>query len=194
MEKYPVIYRTGRLATSLVFWVLLVAGQPQSCQAGVFTPSGSSSPKQSVEEVNVYGQKPTDLFRMLLQSDRQIYDFFNDWNTDDRFDMVCRKQARIGSQIRYQVCKPRFVKQAESMAAEDLPDTGFFNVNQAKMQRLRQLQRELMAELANENPEFMEFLKERGELRKAYKKARAGKLHSPSWEVQPDVENHSGPR
>lgn len=122
-----------------------------------------------LEEVIVIGQgSASTIRRELFNAQDIVYDMFNELNQDDAFDMVCDKEARIGSQIVYKVCRPRFLLTAESNAYVDWRDGGWFGVNRAEMRNKSLRQREIMADLANKNPQFLSLLKKRLALRKAY--------------------------
>lgn len=129
---------------------------------------------QVLEEVIVTGQAtPHLLKRETLKVQQLVYKMFNDLNTDKDYDMVCQKRARIGSQIRYKVCKPRIAWTAESerwsdWIDEDVVDLAMPTRTRIEDRKYMQRQREIMAEIANTNPEFLELLKRRLALRKAY--------------------------
>lgn len=134
---------------------------------------------QVLEEVIVTGQATPHLLRReTLKAQQLVYRMFNDLNTDKDYDMVCQKKARIGSQIKYRVCKPRIAWTAESERWTEWMGEGEIDVAMNTRTRIEdrkymQQQREIMAEIANTNPEFLELLKVRLALRKAYE-AEAG--------------------
>ena len=122
----------------------------------------------------------TLLSRALIRHDlyaaqARVYELFNELNSNDDYDMVCQQEARLGSQIKYRVCKPRFQRKAESEASQEMlegyEDDVMAHVNGATMKRQAEHQLELMADLANSNPGFLALLKRRLELRKAYEAA-----------------------
>lgn len=141
--------------------------------------STTSQNSQVLEEVIITGQAtPYLLKKETLKVQQLVYKMFNDLNTDKDYDMVCRKKARIGSQIRYRVCKPRIAWTAESerwsdWIDEDVVDLAMPTRTRIEDRKYMQHQREIMAEIANTNPEFLELLKRRLALRKAYE-AEAG--------------------
>jgi hypothetical protein len=128
-----------------------------------------------MEELIVIGERPTSVLRReMFDTQDQVYEMFNTLNEEREYDMICHKEARIGSQIKYQVCKPAFMWKAISEASEDtLLDAGFgigsvHTLNQAELNGKARYQRELMARLANENLQFLSLLKKRLVLRKEY--------------------------
>lgn len=122
-----------------------------------------------LDKLTVTGQRsPLSIRRELFRTQDRIFEMFNDLNTDDDYDMVCVHEARIGSQIKYQNCKPRKLWSAESFAWADWIDGEPYDLGLSEAHRIEQRQRELMADEANRNPQFMELLKQRLALRKAY--------------------------
>ncbi len=141
-----------------------------------------TEPATDMEEVIVYGERNLNLIRReYVAAEDLVFDMFNELNEQDEYDMVCYKEARIGSQIRFRVCKPGFMRAAESAAAEDylmdIQSDGMAqaNVFWADWQRKSLHQREIMARLANENPQFLELLKKRLELRHEYEASQASR-------------------
>lgn len=127
-----------------------------------------------IEEVIVSAHaKKGTLRREMFVAQELVYDTFNELNSDDDYDMVCKKEARIGSQIKYKVCKPKIVWSAEFDRWTDgtLEDRMVFAVSHQGKRETRkfvQRQQEIMAEVANTNPALMQLLKVRLALRKAY--------------------------
>jgi hypothetical protein len=133
-----------------------------------------------MEEVIVFGERQLNLIRReLVTAENLVFDMFNELNEQDEYDMICLKEARIGSQIRFRVCKPGFMLNAEEEAAEEyLVDIQSDGISQSSpfrgdWKRKSLQQRELMAKLANENPQFLELLKKRLELRHEYEASQA---------------------
>ena len=128
-----------------------------------------------MEELISIGEQPTSLLRReMFDAQDQVYEMFNTLNIEREYDMICHKEARIGSQIKYKVCKPAFMWKAISEASEDILLDAEFGIgsthtfNQAELKGKAEYQRELMARLANENPQFLSLLKKRLALRKEY--------------------------
>jgi hypothetical protein len=122
-----------------------------------------------MEEVTVFAERSrSQLRRNLYQIHYQVFDMFNNLNPDDEFDTICRLEARIGSQIKYRICKPRFLRALESDASVEFQDGNVYSLNRSKIDRMFLRQREIMADLANQNPEFLTLLRERLKLRREY--------------------------
>jgi len=123
-----------------------------------------------LEEVIVIGQHSiSTIRRQMFNTQDLVYDTFNELNNEDEYDMVCVNEARIGSQIKYKMCRPRFMMEATSDAYVDWRDNGLAAVNMAEIHKKSMRQREIMADLANNNPQFMSQLEKRLALKNAYK-------------------------
>ncbi len=80
-------------------------------------------PDAPVDEVTVFADDTiTNLRRLLRNVDQQFYTRYNELNSNDDFDMVCKRETRIGSQIPRQVCRSKLHRARISEAAEDVLD------------------------------------------------------------------------
>lgn|GEM_PF-3200704 len=88
---------------------MLIWSQASSAQAtDAASDARRSNLSDEVEELIVRGRKPSD-FRAALEVARvRVYDVFNDLNSDDAFDVHCRREASTGRRIKRQVCRPQF--------------------------------------------------------------------------------------
>ena len=76
------------------------------------------SPPKPLEEVVVRGQKPLAAYRRGVDAaEVDVWEAFNDANSDDQFDVTCRLEVPLGTRIPQQVCRPRFLDKATSRAA-----------------------------------------------------------------------------
>ncbi len=173
----------SRLHNAGIFIVFLMTFSSLCAQAQQINPENNEETGASVsrvtnpdqnnqavlEEVIVVGQHSISTIRReMFNTQDLVYDTFNELNIEDEYDMVCIKEARIGSQIKYKKCRPRFMMEATSDAYVDWRDNGLGAVNMAEMHRKSKRQREIMADLANNNPQFMSQLKKRLALKNAY--------------------------
>jgi len=137
------------------------------------TRASAASPadRALVEEVIVIGQRPIASIRKeIFNTEDLIYDTFNELNDDDAFDIICTQEAPIGSQLRRRVCRSRFMITAETDAVVDTLDTGWAPASLSRQQLVTRRQNEIMADLANKNPQFLQLLKKRWALRQVYEK------------------------
>jgi len=133
--------------------------------------------EQIIDEVTVLGVRDLAALRTeVIRAEDVVYDIYNELNDGDGYDIICKKETRIGSQIPRRVCQTRMFRDAVSEAAEDIVDgepLGGPMVNNAKHGGIL---REKMAALANEHPELLVALKRRLELRKKFEQERAKKF------------------
>jgi hypothetical protein len=146
---------------------------PDGDKSAAATPSVTSTPSAEdralVEEVIVIGLRPiTSIRHEIANTEDLIYETFNELNDDDAFDIICTNEAPIGSQIRRRVCRSRFMVESETAAFMDFLDTGYGEVSLSRQRLVIKRQSEIMAGLANKNPDFLQLLKRRWALRQVY--------------------------
>ena len=145
---------------------------------------------ETIDEITVFSGRTLGQMRSeIARAEDEAYAIFNDLNTDDRYDIVCKKEARIGSQIVRRVCLSRMYRDALSDATEDAAEdaedaedaangasvgvgTVGANISSRKHQ---QILREKMRSLASENQELLAALKKRHKLVKEFEERRAEK-------------------
>lgn len=110
------------------------------------------SDERQIDEVVVTGKKTLPQVRQEIRElDLQIYSMFNELNTDDDYDIICRKMARIGSQIVRNNCKARLYWDSLSELAEET-DGGLSTPQPlSNPQKHSATFRAKLADLANEN-------------------------------------------
>ncbi len=128
-----------------------------------------------MDEVIVRGRSPAT-FRMQIQlAEVAIYDRFNAINSDDEYDIHCKRIRLTGSKMLRRVCQPNFWHETEEDVARDAllwlqggtaVGSGVFRGAQHYK---RVLMREEMRQLAIEDAEFLEALLRLGDLQQAYK-------------------------
>ncbi len=126
---------------------------------GVFAQEPESKPDDG-EVVRVEDLSRRELDAYIIEAEDQFYEIFNAINSDDRFDIICRKETRIGSNIPVRVCPPRFLVEAMADNASNyMFDSGNFVTDQSiesdAKPELQQLQEE-MAVLIKSNPQLRE--------------------------------------
>lgn len=91
---------------SLILSGLLLATAPA---AAVAAPGTNRLP----EEITITGQlDPAALRRQLEAAEMQIFELFNEFNSDARYDIECRVEAQTGSRISKRRCLPGFYERA----------------------------------------------------------------------------------
>jgi hypothetical protein len=128
---------------------------------------------EAIDEITVMGARDLGALRAeLVRAEDEVYDLYNDLNDDDDYDIICKKQARVGSQIKFRVCQTRLFREALSTATED--EDGFLSpegqlVNEKKHNSIL---REKMRVVANENPELVVALRKRHALKQKLEEER----------------------
>lgn len=124
-------------------------------------PDLAETRDQLMEEIVVVGEKSTIQLRHEIRAaDMVVYEIFNELNTDDDYDIECRKQARIGSHILRTQCKARLYWEAQSeLAEEDMAIPTIRPVaNRARHERIL---REKVRDMAAKNPELLRAMLQR---------------------------------
>lgn len=161
----------------LPFFTLLMFGS-SIAEDSSDTPVEKIEPDaEIIDEVTVLGVRElADLRAEVIEAENVVYDVFNDLNDDDRYDIICKKETRIGSQIPKRVCQARLFRDAVAAEAEGVVDGEIMpgmKVNSAKHNRIL---REKMAALANKHPDLLAALKNRLELSRKFEQERAKKF------------------
>jgi hypothetical protein len=75
--------------------------------------------KESPEEVVVRGRRIGEIRAEVDAARQRAYRIFNEVNSNDEFDVRCRKESRSGSNIPQQVCRARFEDDISSDAVRE---------------------------------------------------------------------------
>jgi len=63
---------------------------------------------ESLEEIIVNAPRPLNSMRAeILQAEDRVFQLFNEFNTNDDYDIECRHEAPVGSRIPRRVCMPK---------------------------------------------------------------------------------------
>jgi hypothetical protein len=99
-----------------------VAALAQS-EAAVQERAAASSRRDTPEEVIVRGRQIGEL-RVEVQTARELaYAIFNEINSNDDFDVLCRDETRYFSHAKRRVCRARFEGRISSQAAKEYMNT-----------------------------------------------------------------------
>jgi hypothetical protein len=109
----------------------------------------------------------------VIAAEEVVYDLFNELNDDDGYDIICKKETRIGSQLPQRICLARMYR--EALADETNEEEGGPIVvgNMTRSPRHQAILIDKMRALAIEHPELLSALKERFILEKRFKEERA---------------------
>ncbi len=77
-------------------------------------------PRQDAsDEVVVRGRRVGELRAEVEAARQRAYRIFNDLNSNDEFDVGCRKESRAGTNVPQQVCRARFEDDISAAAARE---------------------------------------------------------------------------
>ncbi len=110
------------MITGLLLGVALLAQQAEPDAL----PSDGQAP-EPVEEITVHADDTITALRHRLRAvDEQFFARYNELNSNDDFDMICKRETRIGSQIPRRVCLSRLhramISESSTDVAEDMAD------------------------------------------------------------------------
>ena len=136
-------------------------------------PLFSQEGEDARDEITVVGAPSLASMRAdLVRAEDAVYALFNELNDDDAYDIICRKETKVGSQVPYRVCLASILRDTEVEEALD-EDTGTVSVSRkASQSRHQKTLMEKMRQLAIENPELLEALKTRLALKKRLEEER----------------------
>jgi hypothetical protein len=119
------------------------------------------SQEQQVEEIAVVGERSvSQLKREIEAANRVVYETYNELNTDDDYDIECRKLAPIGSQVLRTYCRARIYWDTRSPREEE-DDTLAINRQPSSPAVYDRTLQEKMRELARTNPALLNAIIER---------------------------------
>lgn len=90
-------------------------------------------------------------------AEKDVFAIFNDINSDDDFDVRCKKQKTLGSRRKVQVCTPKFQRRMESTMSADQSGQGGWDWPAppgSQMQIKKDAMRQEMSSLLATNEEF----------------------------------------
>lgn len=136
-------------------------------------PLFSQEGEDAADEITVVAAPSLASMRAeLVRAEDAVYALFNELNDDDAYDIICRNETKVGSQIPYRVCLASILRDTKVEQELD-EDTGTVSVSRkASQSRHRRILAEKMRQLAIENPELLEALKNRLALKKRLEEER----------------------
>ena len=132
---------------------------------------------EAIDEITVMGVRDLGVLRAeMVRAEDEVYELYNALNDDDDYDIICKKEARIGSQIKFRVCQARLFRDAQSEAAEE--EEGFLNPTRPLVveEKHNRILKEKMRIIANENPELIMALRKRYALEQKFEEERNRKF------------------
>ena len=110
-----------RIAGLLLFSSAVSGGGAALAQSEPAAPQRAedSARQEAPEEVVVRGRRIGELRAEIEVARRRAYDIFNEINTNDEFDVRCRKESKPGSNVPAQTCRARFEYDISADAASE---------------------------------------------------------------------------
>ena len=165
----------GRSHLNIATLILLVlgfssAGAGQATSADEVTPEADKTP----EEIIVYGQKSVVILRNeLYRAEESFFELFNSLNSNDEFDVDCKKrQGSISQRQKEHRCMPKFAVEFATQASAGFARDMHYGMSRGGaissfgdleyQARVRAMEKKMWAEiveLTKSNPEFLEEIK-----------------------------------
>ena len=137
--------------------------------------TGSSASKEQdaqtrpIEEITVLGERSFFTLRLEIEAaEEEVYGLFNELNTNDDFDVKCTREVYTGSHFKRRSCMAAYLREAEAENAQNQLkgiDTrlSLSGVKGEVRQQTLAMEAE-MAQLALDNPGFLQALRKLAEL------------------------------
>jgi hypothetical protein len=136
--------------------------------------------ERPIEEISVVAE-PSTLFLLQEIKDTEVlmYDIFNDLNSTDDFDVICRNVTYTGTLIPTWECDAGFVTRERFRDAQDFLQFGFIQRTDAELywenrDRVEALNAEMLS-LAKENPGLAEAMLDLNAKRQRLEEIESGK-------------------
>lgn len=188
----PPIRLVSKVAATLAIGIVLAPTGYGQTSPGV---ESDSEPPDPVEEITVYGDKTLFNLRREWQSaEVDFFDAFNSLNSDDEFDIDCRREVWLGSRRVRHVCVPEFVDEFDKDEASAFSGSAFWSgadgllvpigVAAPNWQVVRNKGERTwieVAELAKENPELRAAFIELARKKQIYEAERARRCEGKTF-------------
>lgn len=134
----------------------------------------ATTEQQPIEEITVIGQRTLGTLRVQIDraSDR-IFDLWNEFNTDDLYDIRCRRVAATGTHITSKRCTPVYFDRAEAHATQVSMSGGAgIGLMHWRMAYHNPIMDQKWKQMVNEHPELVEAIVKHHELTEELKASR----------------------
>ncbi|MGI9205713.1 MAG: hypothetical protein ACR2Q3_16980 [Woeseiaceae bacterium] len=109
-----------------------------------------------------------ELRKEAEKAEKDLYSLFNDINSDDDFDVRCKRERALGSRRKVQVCTPKFQRRIESNISADQVNQAVPVMPGTQMQEKQQLMRQEMTDLLATNEDFSAAFNKYAAAKRAY--------------------------
>jgi hypothetical protein len=100
------------------------------------------------------GMSRSELRRALTDAEDAVYTIFNELNTDDRYDIICRTERRVTSHFSTRICKARLFRDTVEKHGRDFRDEGVHRTAKLDQEYHNRILRQKMHDLALANPQL----------------------------------------
>jgi hypothetical protein len=101
------------------------SAESEAAAAGA-SQTDAAQPPQEIEELTIRGRKPLAQYRLELDQAREdIVKIYNEANSNNDNDLVCRDERPTGSRIPHRVCRSVAQDKADARGAKDFLDALF---------------------------------------------------------------------
>ena len=156
-----------------IFFSLVWLSPPilsQQQESSSESESGSQPDGSAIEEIIVQGERTIYALRLAIESaETEVYNLFNELNSNDEFDVTCKEVVYTGSHISRRTCMAAYLREEEAYhlqnylqsiqigAGLDSPGSGMLLTRDAVKGEVHQktvAMEQEMLRLAMEVPEF----------------------------------------
>ena len=157
--------------------------------------------QRPIEEIQVTGERTLLTMRNeIIREEENLYRIFNELNSHDRFDITCKEERRVFSNIPARNCLPRFftdlrmdtnrfaLSELRQAFSPDGVDPALFELGLSRIENDRQIRElaagdyqalsEEMLRIASENPEYLNILMKVADLKANYQAAHEERFGS----------------
>ena len=157
--------------------------------------------QRPIEEIQVTGERTLLTMRNeIIREEENLYRIFNELNSHDRFDITCKEERRVFSNIPARNCLPRFftdlrmdtnrfaLSELRQAFSPDGVDPALFELGLSRIENDRQIRElaagdyqalsEEMLRIATENPDYLNALMKVADLKANYEAARKERFES----------------
>ena len=151
--------------------------------------------QRPIEEIQVTGERTLLTMRNeIIREEENLYRIFNELNSHDRFDITCKEERRVFSNIPARNCLPRFftdlrmdtnrfaLSELRQAFSPDGVDPALFELGLSRIENDREIRElaagdyqalsEEMLRIATENPDYLNILMKVADLKANYEAAR----------------------
>ena len=127
----------------------------------------------TIDEITVMGVRELGQLRAeLVRAEDDVYTTYNELNDDDDYDIICKLQAPIRSQIKRRVCQARLYRDALAAETVDDDNNTLFVAPKLNEKKHNQILRDKMRKVASENPQLVVALRKRLALQQRFDRER----------------------